>query len=173
MKVVKKGRYILHAPWHSHNGKEVEVIMKRKGLSPSYKDKQIFHLAFDPDDDFRSEDLDTEFIEENFRSLDAMMCVLDTTMAGTEIIEKFKPHYNLLKRKMLERLNIEFFERTSGNVEPPGDYLCTFYLVSDAHGNPGLTLDKSGNGEILIVEKESEEEVIAKKEKPERKKYKS
>jgi hypothetical protein len=72
MKIVKKGRYILHAPWHSHNGKEVEVIMKRKGLSDSFRGKMIYHVAFDPDEEFRSENLDEEFLEEHFRTLEEM-----------------------------------------------------------------------------------------------------
>ena len=166
MKIVKKGRYILHAPWHAHNGKEVEVIMKRKGISPSYEGRMIYHLAFDPDEDFRSEDFDDEFIEENFRPLEGMTCVLDLTTATPEIIEKFNPYYKFLKSKMLDRINVQFVERNPGEPSNGENYLCTFYLVDDGNGNPGLTLDKDG-GEILIVEEEKE---IAEEPKSKRKK---
>lgn len=166
MKVVKKGRYILNAPWHSHNGKEVEVIMKRKGISQAYKGRMIFHLAFDPDETFRSEDYDDEFVEENFRPLEEMTCVLDSTMASEEIIEKFKPYYKILKRKIHDRVNVQFKERNLG--DPPlveGDYLCVFYLVDNGNGSPGLTLESDGKGEIMEIneveelnEEESKEE---------------
>ena len=155
MKIVKKGRYILHAPWHSHNGKEVEVVMKRKGISDAYRGETVYHLAFDPDETFRSEDLDEEFIDANFRELEEMTCVLDTTMATDEIIKKFKPYYKVLKTKMLERINVQFIEHDAGN--PPldeGNYLCIFYLVDDGKNNPGLTLDRDGHGEVMVVEED-------------------
>jgi hypothetical protein len=161
MKIVKKGRYILHAPWHSHNGKEVEVIMKRKGVSDSFSGKMIFHVAFDPDEEFRSENFDEEFLEEHFRPLEEMTCVLDTTMANGEIIERFKPYYKILKNKMSERINVIFTERNAG--DPPimaGDYLCIFYLIEDANGNPGLTLDADGKGEIMIMDDEETTGVV-------------
>jgi len=157
MKIVKKGRYILNAQWHSHHGKEVEVIMKRKGISPSYVGRMIFHLAFDPDDEFRSEDYDDEFVEDNFRPLEEMTCVLDTTMASEEIMEKFKPYYGILKRKMTDRINVRFIEHGLGDREIiAGDYLCVFYLIDDGKGNPGLTLESDGKGEIMVVEEEAE-----------------
>jgi hypothetical protein len=160
MKVVKKGRYILHAPWHSHNGKEVEVIMKRKGLSDSFKGQQIFHVAFDPDDEFRSENLDEEFLAEHFRELEEMFCVLDTTMADEDTIEKFKPYYKILKTKMQERINVVFKERHAGDPElVHSDYLCIFYLVADSNGNLGLILDRDNNGEIMVIKEEQEKEV--------------
>lgn len=162
MKIVKKGRYILNAPWHKHTGKEVEIIMIRKGLSPSYKGKTIYHLAFDPDEEFRSEDLDDEFIADNFRPLEGMTCVLDCTMATEEIIERFKPYYRFLKNKMLDRINVQFIERNPGEPEDnSANHLCVFYLVDDGNGNPGLTLDKDG-GEILVVEEEKQLEFDAK-----------
>lgn len=157
MKIVKKGRYILNAQWHSHHGKEVEVIMKRKGISPSYEGRMIFHLAFDPDEEFRSEDYDDEFIEDNFRPLEEMTCVLDTTMASEEIMEKFKPYYGILKRKMSDRINVIFIEHGLGDREIiAGDYLCVFYLIDDGKGNPGLTLEKDGKGEVMVVEEPEE-----------------
>lgn len=155
MKIVKKGRYILNAPWHSHNGKEVEVIMKRKGISDSFSGKMICHVAFDPDEEFRSENLDEEFLEEHFRTLEEMTCVLDTTMANEELIEKFKPYYKILKSKMLERINVQFKERNLGDPElMPGDYLCVFYLVDDGKGNPGLTLDRDNASEVMVIDEE-------------------
>lgn len=164
MKVVKKGRYILHAPWHSHNGKEVEILMKRKGLSNSFRDQQIFHVAFDPDDDFRSENFDEEFLADHFKELEEMFCVLDTTMADEDTIEKFKPYYKILRNKMIERINVVFKERNAGDPEiVTSDYLCVFYLVRDKNGNPGLTLDRENNGEIMIIEepeKKDEEKEI-------------
>ena len=155
MKIVKKGRYILNAPWHGHHGKEVEIILKRKGISPSYFGKTIYHLAFDPDEDFRSEDLDDEFIEDNFKPLEGLTCVLDLTSASDEIIVKFKPYYKFLKSKMLDRINVQFIERNPGEPISGENHLCIFYLVDDGNGNPGLTLDKDG-GEILVVEEKEE-----------------
>jgi hypothetical protein len=126
--------------------------MKRKGISDSYKGKPIYHLAFDPDETFRSENLDDEFVEENFRPLEEMTCVLDTTMASDEIIKKFEPYFKFLKSKMLDRINVQFVDHR-GEQSNIGNHLCIFYLVDDGKGNPGLTLDKEG-GEILIVEEE-------------------
>jgi hypothetical protein len=149
MKVVKKGRYILHAPWHSHNGKEVEVIMKRKGISPAYEGKTIFHLAFDPDDECRSEDYDDEFVAENFRELEPQSCILDTSMATQELMDKFKPFYKILQKGMKDRMNIEFIEQSAGE-SAGGDFLAVFYLVDDGNGLPGLTVDRN-DGEIISI----------------------
>lgn len=154
MKVVKKGRYILNAPWHSHHGKEVEVILKRKGISPSYKGKQIYHVAFDPDESYRSEDLDDEFIEENFKPIDEIRCIIDTTMASKETIDLFDDHYRKLKKHLSERMNVHFIERHLGDPFIEDDSLCTFYLMCDKTGKPGLTLDSSGNGELFTIEDE-------------------
>jgi hypothetical protein len=153
MKVVKKGRYILNAKWHAQNGKEVEIIMKRKGISPAYNGRFVYHVAFDPDEDFRSEDFDEEFIESNFKPLEDMTCVIDTTMASKDIIEKFEPYYKILKRKLMERINVQFIEHNIGDPELDiNNYLCVFYLI-DNEGNPGLTLDKT-SGEILVINDE-------------------
>jgi len=152
MKVVKKGRYILNAHWHSHHGKEVEVIMKRKGVSKAYEGKMIYHVALDPDEDFRSEDFDEEFIEDNFKPSEELLCVLDITRSTDEIVEKFKHYFAILEKKMLDRINAKFIVHRRGH--PPlamQDYLCIFYLV-DNNGKPGLTLDREENGEIIEIE---------------------
>jgi hypothetical protein len=177
MKIVKKGRYILHAKWHSHHGKEVEVVMKRKGISDSYLGEMIYHVAYDPDEEYRSEDMDTEFVDFNFKPLEEMTCVIDTTMAPDDIIEKFNPYYRILRTKMLDRINVQFKEHAKGDGElVVSDYLCVFYLV-DNNGKPGLTLSKDGDGEMMLVEEEEEQkeagDEVKEKSKRSRKKSKT
>jgi len=149
MKIVKKGRYILNAKWHAQNGKEVEVIMVRKGISPAYEGKTIYHVAFDPDEDFRSEDLDEEFIKDNFKPIESMTCILDTTRANEDIKEKFEPYLKILKKTLFERINVNFIEHSDKNYTL--DNLCVFYLIDNGKGLPGLTLDLDSN-EIIEIE---------------------
>ena len=86
-----------------------------------------------------------------------MTCVLDTTMATAELIEKFEPYYKILKKKMSKRINVQFVEHNVGDSPlVASDYLCMFFLVDDGKGNPGLTLEKGG--EIISIEEELEKE---------------
>lgn len=155
MKVVIKGRYILNAAWHAQHGKEVEILMKRKGKSKAYKGEIIYHVVFDPDESFRSEDLDEEFIIDNFKPTEELVCLLDITSASKDIIKKFKPYYKLLQSKLGERINATFEVRDIGD-EPiiTEDYLCVFYLLDDGTGKPCLTLDKD-QGELIIIDEEN------------------
>ena len=154
MKVVIKGRYILNAAWHAQHGKEVEIVMKRKGKSKAYKGEDIYHVAFDPDESFRAEDLDEEFIIDNFKPTEELVCLLDITEAPKDIIKKFKPYYKLLQSKLGERINATFEVRDIGDAPAiQEDYLCIFYLLDDGTGKPCLTLDKE-HGELLIIDEE-------------------
>lgn len=145
----------MNAAWHAQHGKEVEILMKRKGKSKAYKGEIIYHVVFDPDESFRSEDLDEEFIIDNFKPTEELVCLLDITSASKDIIKKFKPYYKLLQSKLGERINATFEVRDIGD-EPiiTEDYLCVFYLLDDGTGKPCLTLDKD-QGELIIIDEEN------------------
>ncbi len=59
---------------------------------------------------------------------------------------------------MSERINVTFVERHLG--EDPliiEDYLCVFYLIDDGKGNPGLTLESDGKGEVMIIDQDQDQ----------------
>lgn len=65
--MIEVGRvYRLYAHWHSRHGKDVLVVMKRTGVSEAYAGREVYHIVADPYCT-SAIDLDTEFVEENFR----------------------------------------------------------------------------------------------------------
>jgi len=71
MKIEVGSKYRLNAAWHAHNKKIVEVIKKRKGVSPDFDGKMIYHIAINPSSSMtRIEDLDEEFLSEHFKAID-------------------------------------------------------------------------------------------------------
>ena len=137
MRVTKYGRYFLNAPWHQQHGKEVEVIMRRKGESPSFKDKTIYHIATDPDEEYRFENFDEEFLKENFKELESLICVVDTSSCSEETIDKFKTMFKKIKIKLKNMINCEFVDKK----DHVGEFVCEFKL-SEKDGEPVLIFDE-------------------------------
>lgn len=77
--------YKLNAQWHNRHGEMVEIVQTRESITKAYSGRQIFHVAYSPlDPDRRTEDLDEEFIADNFREL-----VLDDDVDLFDLVEFF------------------------------------------------------------------------------------
>lgn len=62
--------YKLNAQWHNRHGEVVEVIQTRESITKAYRGRDIYHVAYGPlREDTRKEDLDEEFVPENFKEL--------------------------------------------------------------------------------------------------------
>lgn len=84
--------YMLYAPWHTRHGKDVLVVMKREGVSEDYAGRDIYHIVADPYCTTVA-DLDTEFIEDNFRETgnwELIKSILDTPCYRESILHSEK-----------------------------------------------------------------------------------
>ncbi len=133
MKIVKGGMYILRAPWHSYHGKRVEVIMKRKGISESYKGETVYHVAFDPEDDYRTDDFDEEFVEKNFKELEQQTCVFNMSGCDKKHEKLYRKELSVLKKDLREKLNIEVIVTWDINSVAL-DYLVEFKCLTNEIG---------------------------------------
>lgn len=145
MTPLKGGRYKLHAPWHARHGEEVEIVMKRKGLSDAYHGRMIFHVAYDPDADHRFEDLDEEFVAENFKNLEGTLVSFVFDYCKNETKEKFMSLYSGIKQKFKKLFNFKFVEGPDPNA------VITFYLIDSPDG-PALTPDLNSKSDYYTLE---------------------
>ena len=77
--------YKLVAHWHTKHGELVEIIDEREGITEAYAGQTIYHVAFDPlEKERRKEDLDTEFIDLNFKE-----CILEDDVNIYRILDHF------------------------------------------------------------------------------------
>jgi hypothetical protein len=77
--------YKLNAQWHKRHGEVVEVVQIRESITKAYRGRDIYHVAYSPlRPEARTEDLDEEFIPENFSEL-----VLDDDIELFDILEFF------------------------------------------------------------------------------------
>lgn len=89
--------YKLNAQWHNRHGETVEIVMKRDSITKAYYGREIFHVAYNPlNPDARSEDMDTEYIADNFKE-----CRLDDDVELFDINEFFED----LPQDLIDNIN--------------------------------------------------------------------
>lgn len=77
--------YKLNAQWHNRHNEVVEIIQTRESITKAYRGRDIYHVAYSPlRPDSRKEDLDEEFVPENFKEL-----ILDDDVELFDIIDFF------------------------------------------------------------------------------------
>lgn len=75
----------MDAQWHNRHGEMVEIIDTRESITKAYRGRDIFHVAYSPlRPETRKEDMDEEFIPDNFKEL-----VLDDDVELFDILDFF------------------------------------------------------------------------------------